>query len=200
MQNPEKVDFNSFISPQLRNPKKIKLIEKLQLFLDIEYDKFVHLKIKDPVGKRWELPEKEILDKEYLKNRYLNKVEMTRYSRIIDSHFFYLEILANNSTGIENYPEIDEHDYDFRYNGFINETLEDFSFKLMTHEGEEFYYFTSKKNFLFSDKYINFESKLTTDKIYGFGERTHDFKLKDGTYIFGIMIVEIKNMMMEKEE
>ena len=64
----------------------------------------------------------------------------------------------------------------------INETLEDFSFKLMTQESQEFYYFTSTKNFLFSDKYINFESKLTTDKIYGFGERTHDFKLNEGTY------------------
>ena len=100
---------------------------------------------------------------------------MSRYSRIIDSQDFYVEVESNSFD-----PEMDY--YDYRYNYLLNETLEDFSFKLMTQESQEFYYFTSTKNFLFSDKYINFESKLTSDKIYGFGEKTHDFKLNDGTY------------------
>ena len=42
-----------------------------------------------------------------------------------------------------------------------------------------------RTNFIYSDTYINFESKLTSNKIYGFGERTHDFQLKDGIYTIG---------------
>ena len=45
-----------------------------------------------------------------------------------------------------------------------------------------FYSFTTRKNFLFSKSYINFESILTSNIIYGFGERIHKFKLKEGLY------------------
>ena len=57
LQKKDKIKFKSFSSPQLKNPKKIKLIEKLQISLEVEYDKFVHLKIRDPKEKRWEVPE-----------------------------------------------------------------------------------------------------------------------------------------------
>ena len=40
-----------------------------------------------------------------------------------------------------------------------------FGFRLVTRQNVEFYSFTTTHNFLFSDTYINFESKLTTDKI-----------------------------------
>ena len=40
-----------------------------------------------------------------------------------------------------------------------------------------FYSFKTDKNFLFSDNLISFESYLTSDDIYGFGERIHEFKL-----------------------
>ena len=46
-QNMDKIDIKSFSSRQLRNPEKIKLIENLNITLDLEYGKFVHLKIKD---------------------------------------------------------------------------------------------------------------------------------------------------------
>jgi len=181
LQKKEKIDFKSFTSPQLRNPKKIKIIEKLQISLDLEYDKFVHLKMTDSKEKRWEMPEKEILDKGYLKDRNNNIVGMSKYSRVIDSQFFYLELMSNTNE-IEDDVDPEMDDPDNRYNGVMNDTLEEFNFKLFTQDGEEFYSFSSSKNFLFSDKYINFESKLTSDKIYGFGEKTHDFKLNDGTY------------------
>ena len=45
-----------------------------------------------------------------------------------------------------------------------------------------FYSFTTEKNFIFSQTYINFESKLSNDDIYGFGERIHNFKLDKGIY------------------
>ena len=45
-----------------------------------------------------------------------------------------------------------------------------------------FYTFNTSKNFIYSDNYINFESYLTSDDIYGFGERIHNFKLSEGIY------------------
>jgi len=41
---------------------------------------------------------------------------------------------------------------------------------------------SSSNNFLFSDNFISFESHLTSDDIYGFGERIHEFKLEEGIY------------------
>ena len=68
-QNKEEINIKSFYSNQLRNPQNIKLIEKLEISLDLEYKNFVHLKIKDASMKRWELPETDVLNKEYLNNR-----------------------------------------------------------------------------------------------------------------------------------
>ena len=193
VQNKEKIDFKDFSSQQLKKPENIKLIEKLEISLDLEYDKFVHLKIKDANDTRWEVPEKDVLDKDYLLNKNDNKIAMSRYSKIFDSQFFYIELLINDTVGNENINDdkdpdnVDvEKDMDANDNNenenddnIINEY---FGFRLMTQENEEFYSFTTTKNFLYSDTYINFESKLTSDNIYGFGERTHDFKLNEGIY------------------
>ena len=71
-QNKEEMKIDNFSSNQLRNPQNIKLIEKLEITLDLEYKNFVHLKIKDASMKRWELPESDVLNKEYLNNRQNN--------------------------------------------------------------------------------------------------------------------------------
>ena len=47
VQKKENISFTNFSSPQLRKPEKIKLVEKLEISLDLEYHKFVHLTIKD---------------------------------------------------------------------------------------------------------------------------------------------------------
>ena len=60
--------------------------------------------------------------------------------------------------------------------------LDEFSFRLMTNEENQFYLFNSSENFIFSDNYINFQSVLTSGNIYGFGERNYDFKLNDDLY------------------
>jgi len=207
----KKIDFKDFSSQQLKKPENIKLIEKLEITLDLEYDKFVHLKIKDANDTRWEVPEKDVLDKDYLLNKNDNKIAMSRYSKIFDSQFFYIELLINDTVGNENINDdkdpdnIDvEKDMDANDNNenenddnIINEY---FGFRLMTQENEEFYSFTTTKNFLYSDTYINFESKLTSDNIYGFGERTHDFKLNEGIYTILPYDCEERNMMMAKEE
>ena len=52
------------------------------------------------------------------------------------------------------------------------------------HKNERniFYTFNTSKKFIYSENYINFESYLTSDDIYGFGERIHNFKLNEGLY------------------
>ena len=202
-QKKENIDLRQLSSPQLKKPENIRLVNKLQISLNLEYDKFVHMKIRDAEKTRWEIPEKEVLDKDYLLNKNDNLIEFSKYSKLLDSQYFYIEILSNevNQTN-EKTPneEIDEDnegkekDIDQKDEDFDEEeenigegygkkyNVEDFTFRLMTQENEEFFYFSTKKNFVFSDTYINFESKLTSDNIYGFGERTHDFKLNQGLY------------------
>ena len=55
------------------------------------------------------------------------------------------------------------------------------SFSILTPNKEEIYSF-SEENFLFSETLIQFESILTSNNIYGFGERYHKLKLEDGIY------------------
>jgi alpha-glucosidase (family GH31 glycosyl hydrolase) len=202
-QKREKIDLRQLSSPQLKKPENIKLVNKLQISLNLEYDKFVHMKIKDAENSRWEVPEKEVLDKDYLLNKNDNLIEFSKYSKLLDSQYFYIEILSHevNQTN-ETLPnddldednedkDIDQKDKDEDFDeeeedigeGYGKKyNVEDFTFRLMTQENEEFFYFSTKNNFIYSDTYINFESKLTSDNIYGFGERTHDFKLNDGLY------------------
>lgn len=209
-QKKENIDMRQLSSVQLKKPENIKLINKLKISLNLEYDKFVHMKIKDAENKRWEVPENEVLDKDYLSNKNDNLIEFSKYSKLLDSQYFYIEILSNevnqtnesklfntNNTKKENEEENEdenkdenddenEKDYDEEEENDENYgkkyVVEDFSFRLMTQDNEEFFYFSTKDNFIYSDTYINFESKLTSDNIYGFGERTHDFKLNEGIY------------------
>ena len=95
IQKKEKIDFNQFSSPQLRKPENIKLISKLKISLNLEYDKIYHLKIKDADNKRWEVPEKDILDEEYLSNRNDNKVVMSKLKSKYIAKYFYIYFLTN---------------------------------------------------------------------------------------------------------
>lgn len=179
IQEKNNIDINKFSSPQLRNPQNIKLIEKLEITLDLEYEKFIHLKIKDSNNKRWEVPENDVLNQKYLKDLIDNKSSLSRYSKILDSEEFYIEFLSNKNVD-EDYQDmrdINPFAQDYKFNN-----THDFSFRLMKNDNQQFYYFTTSENFLYSDTYINFGSKLTSDDIFGFGERTHDFKLNEGIY------------------
>lgn len=164
---------------QFRNPQNVKLIERLEITLDLEYEKFIHLKIKDPNNKRWEVPENDVLNQYYLKDLIDNKSSLTRYSKILDSEEFYIEFLSNKNVDedFQDKRDINPFAQDYKFNN-----THDFSFRLMKNDNQQFYYFTTSENFLYSDTYINFGSKLTSDNIYGFGERTHDFKLNEGIY------------------
>ena len=78
------IDLNSFSSLQLRNPKNIKLINELEITLSIEYEKFVHLKIKDAEKERWEIPIQEILNKDYLNNVDNNTIFLSTNSKYLN--------------------------------------------------------------------------------------------------------------------
>lgn len=72
--------MKSLFSEQLKNEQNIKLIKNLEITLDVEYDKFVHLKIKDAEKQRWEIPKKEMLNKKYLLSLNDNRVTLSIYS------------------------------------------------------------------------------------------------------------------------
>ena len=177
-QNLSNINMNSFSSAQLKNPKNIKLVNNLEITLDVEYDKFVHLKIKDADKKRWEIPKKEILNKKYLYSLDDNRVPLSVYSNYLESNNFFVEFLSN---------KFSEEDLEFHRDMHLNnnddfEKIEEFAFRLMNGNEEQFFSFNSSSNFIFSENYINFQYKLTSDDIYGFGERTHEFKLNEGLY------------------
>ena len=89
---------------------------------------------------------------------------------LVDKYYRYL--LHDN---IKSFPSEDSFfSLEFTNNSDI------FSFQLKK-EGQTFYTFSSEM-FLYTDRYINFESILTTDDIYGFGERGHELKLDEGVY------------------
>ena len=177
-QNESNINIDSLSSPQLKNPKNIKLINNLEVTLGLEYEKFVHLKIRDAEKKRWEIPKMEILNKEYLYSLNDNKVPLSIYSNYLESKLFFIEFITNkfDEEELENY----ERDHSSSEKDFEN--IEEFSFRISNIKEEQFYSFNSSQNFIFSENYINFQSELTSDKIYGFGERSHDFKLNEGLY------------------
>ena len=170
------VNYESFSSPQLRNFENIKLIERLKIQLSLEYNNYVHIKIQDLENKRWEVPE-NILNKEYLMNKTNNTKTVSKFAEIETSEDFYIEYRSRKKG------KNDTLDDEMKLDGDNNiKFYDEFSFKLKTKDNQEFFYFNSSENFLYSDTYINFQSRLTSDKIYGFGERTHDFQLNEGIY------------------
>ena len=177
-QNLSKIDMNSLSSPQLKNPNNIKLINNLEITLEVEYDKYVHLKIKDAENKRWEIPKAEVLNNEYLYYLSENRIPLSIYSNYLESQSFFIEFLTNkfNREDMENYKDVHIHqDEDYS-------DIDEFSFRITSINDNQFYSFNSSKNFIFSDNYINFQFELTSDDIFGFGERTHDFRLGNGLF------------------
>ena len=158
------LEINVNQSHRLLNKENIYHINNLKISLNIEHSKYVHLKIEDKDNKRWEIP-KEILNHEYF------------------------DSLSNKENNNDNYDK-DENKILFKMDihGFDDfATNKNFNFDLYFESPEDnqkkiFYSFKTDKNFLFSDNLISFQSYLTTDDIYGFGERIHNFKLEEGVY------------------
>ena len=85
----------------------------------------------------------------------------------------YFNKLNEKNKGIEFEIEYEAEDDNFYFNLYQ---------KTSTQNKNIFYSFSTEKKFLYSETYINFESKLSSDDIYGFGERIHNFKLDKGIY------------------
>ena len=144
-------DPKKFDSKQMRHLGRLNdmIIKKININLQIEYNKFIHIKIKDSNDKdRWEIPS-DIIGKDYQYNLHQNIKESPSSSSL--------------------------------YNLFFSNQSDVFSFELKNKKDETFYTF-SNDTFLFTDRFINFESILTSDDIYGFGERYHNIKLGTGVY------------------
>ena len=104
-QNISEINMESFSSPQLRNPQNIRLVNKLEMTLCVEYDKFVHMKIKDAENPRWEVPDKGILNEDYLSAVENNRISLSIYSRYLDSktfmsNFYQINIAMNKISTI----------------------------------------------------------------------------------------------------
>ena len=144
-------DLKKFESKQMIHLERLNdmIIKKININLQIEYNKFIHIKIKDSNDKdRWEIPS-DIIGKDYQYNLHQNIKESPPSSSL--------------------------------YNLFFSNKSDVFSFELKNRRDETFYTF-SNDTFLFTDRFINFESILTSDDIYGFGERYHNIKLGTGVY------------------
>ena len=145
-------NFEALKTNQLINTKNIKISKYLNIDLKLEHSKYIHLEIDNFYYNRWKVP-KEILNKEY-------------------------------------FDTLDESNININFKIKYKKTKYNFSFELykesISDEGNIeqniFYSFTTKENFLYSNNYINFESILSSDDIYGFGERIHKFKLDEGIY------------------
>ena len=66
---------------------------------------------------------------------------------------------------------------------FINENNEEpFYISLTNPETKELIFTTENTDFLYSDLFISFAGLISTNDVYGFGERYHELKLGDGKF------------------
>ena len=158
------LEINVNQSHRLLNKENIYHINNLKISLNIEHSKYVHLKIEDKDNKRWEIP-KEILNHEYFDSLSNKENNNDNYDKDENKILFKMDI-----HGLNDFATNKNFNFDLYF-----ESPEDNQKKI-------FYSFKTDKNFLFSDNLISFQSYLTTDDIYGFGERIHNFKLEEGVY------------------
>ena len=158
------LEINVNQSHRLLNKENIYHINNLKISLNIEHSKYVHLKIEDKDNKRWEIP-KEILNHEYFDSLSNKENNNDNYDKDENKILYKMDI-----HGLDDFATNKNFNFDLYF-----ESPEDNQKKI-------FYSFKTDKNFLFSDNLISFQSYLTTDDIYGFGERIHNFKLEEGVY------------------
>ena len=66
---------------------------------------------------------------------------------------------------------------------YINENTEEpFYISLTNPKTSELIFTTESTDFLYSDNFITFAGFITTNDVFGFGERYHDLKLGDGKF------------------
>ena len=87
------LNYSKFESIQMRHPESLNdmIIQKININLKIEYDKFIHIKIKDANDRnRWEVPS-DIINNDYQYNLPKNTKDSPSSSSIYNLYF------SNNS-------------------------------------------------------------------------------------------------------
>ena len=125
----------------------LKPIEKLNITISLECDKYLHIYVTDSINKRWENPFT-------ISETYKKKLETCSQTKSLK---------------------------DFGLN-ISEEISKPFYFSLTNPENGEMIFTTENTDFIYSDFFIAFGGYVSTNDIYGFGERFHELKLGDGKF------------------
>ena len=120
--------------------------------------------------------------------------DLSFHLEAIDDHIFRFRITDNqnerwelphfaSSSGIDDWINAFQH-YSLEE---LNVTITDqpdkpFWFSFTERNEQQPFFTTQDRRFKFFDHYIEFETFVQTNRIFGLGERVSDFKLKDGKY------------------
>ena len=122
-------------------------IERLNIRISLECDKYLHIYVIDALKKRWE-------NSMTISETYKEKIKTCSQTKSLKD--FGL-IISEDMT-------------------------QPFYLKLINPENNELIFTTENTDFLYSDFFISFAGYITTNDIYGFGERAHELKLGDGKF------------------
>ena len=135
-------DWTANNTKELLNP-----IERLNIQISLECDKYLHIYVTDAINKRWE-------NQFSISESYLEKIKTCSQTKTLKDFGLYIS----------------------------EETSEPFYITLINPENNELIFTTENTDFIYSDLFIGFGGFVSTNDIYGFGERYHELNLGDGKY------------------
>ena len=135
-------DWTANNTKELLNP-----IERLNIQISLECDKYLHIYVTDAINKRWE-------NQFSISESYQEKIKTCPQTKTLKDFGLYIS----------------------------EETSEPFYITLINPENNELIFTTENTDFIYSDLFIGFGGFVSTNDIYGFGERFHELNLGDGKY------------------
>ena len=135
-------DWTANNTKELLNP-----IERLNIQISLECDKYLHIYVTDAINKRWE-------NQFSISESYQEKIKTCSQTKTLKDFGLYIS----------------------------EETSEPFYITLINPENNELIFTTENTDFIYSDLFIGFGGFVSTNDIYGFGERFHELNLGDGKY------------------
>ena len=135
-------DWTANNTKELLNP-----IERLNIQISLECDKYLHIYVTDAINKRWE-------NQFSISESYQEKIKTCSQTKTLKDFGLYIS----------------------------EETNEPFYITLINPENNELIFTTENTDFIYSDLFIGFGGFVSTNDIYGFGERFHELNLGDGKY------------------
>ena len=135
-------DWTANNTKELLNP-----IERLNIQISLECDKYLHIYVTDAINKRWE-------NQFSISESYQEKIKTCSQTKTLKDFGLYIS----------------------------EEKSEPFYITLTNPENNELIFTTENSDFIYSDLFIGFAGFVSTNDIYGFGERYHELNLGDGKY------------------